>query len=162
MPSNCRHHRSLIDLLVGNEGRPGHNQECTRAAGLDVATVTLRPAVVSLFASPDCPGQSSTILRLSPPRSGFTNWPRRSLRLEGGEMNMRLILLGIFLLGCVAAPGCAWWKNKMAKDDEAASERMTDSDMSPYSNSRSLTERSSLPGGWSSEARAIEANLGVR
>lgn len=76
-------------------------------------------------------------------------------------MQARWVVLALVVMSGVAFSGCAWWK-KLSGDERAASERMTDSDMAPYSNSRSLTERSALPGGWTSEARAIEANLGVR
>jgi len=69
-----------------------------------------------------------------------------------------ILVLSFLVCG---STGCAWWKKTVYGDDDAPDERMVDNDMQVRTRSRSLTDRSSLPGGLSSEARAIERNLGV-
>ena len=71
----------------------------------------------------------------------------------------RLLLIAAMI--ALSTTGCAWWKKNVTKRDDAE-EQVGDDDFDMRSTRRTLTERSSLPGGWSSEARAIEANLGVQ
>ena len=111
-------------------------------------------------------GHSAT---LSHPQSRLEEGSRRAAgnKLRQGRCvverstNLRWWLLSGCVLASLMTPGCAWWKKGNAKSDDAAAERMSNNEMAPYSQSRSLTEHSSRSGGWSSEARAIERNLGV-
>lgn len=66
------------------------------------------------------------------------------------------------LLALPCGSGCAWWKKHTEKREQEAEVRMNDPDFSVGKRSTSIESRGTRPGGWSSEARAIERNLGIQ